>query len=321
MKNRRQLLKICDEIKRKNTFLIFAHNDPDGDAIGSAVCMGLALKFIGKTVEYAIDRDKAGLWNIFDEGENFGNPIDSFYEAALILDCSTPDFIENKHLLSKCDSTLLIDHHTSNKGYGDLAYIDSDSSSTGEIIYSLVKMLKVPITTQMANSLFLSLSSDTGYFKYSNTKPSTHRVVADLHKYSDEFAEVAGYVDSYDFSKLLLIKEAIDSINFYFDGKLGIMTLTQKNGVFSGENDTDGIIDYVRNVRGCQIAVLIKELSKGDYKISIRSIVDNYDISMAASALGGGGHKRAAGFFMENTEIETVIDLIFRIARDIWTES
>ena len=321
MKNRRKLLKICDEIKRKSTFLIFAHLDPDGDAIGSAVSLGLMLKGLGKSVEYAIDRDKSGLWNLFSEGEDFGKPVESFYEVALIVDCSTPDFIGNNRFLSKCDSLMIIDHHASNIGYGDLAYIDSDISSTGEIVYSLIKMMKVPVTKQMANALFLSMSSDTGYFKYSNTKPSTHRIIAELYKYSEEFSKVAEYVDSYDFSKLEVIKKAIDSIEFYFDGKLGIMTLTQKSGFSPGGNDTEGIIDYVRNVRECQISILIKEISSGDFKISMRSIVDDYDISMAASALGGGGHKRAAGFFMENTEIETVIDLILRIARDIWTES
>ena len=320
MKSRKKLSEIAGEIRSRESFLIFAHKNPDGDAVGSAVSMGLLLKALGKKVSYAVNRDNAGLWSIFDEGSFFGEPVSGYYDAAVTVDCSTRDFIDCGEHLNRCTFMIVIDHHASNKGYGDAAYIDSGACAAGEIIYDLYMLMKVPVSRQAANALFLSLSSDTGYFKYSNTKPSTHRIAAELYRYSDEFTAVAEFADSYEMSKTALIKEALSSIQFYYEGKLGIMSLTRESGVLTDVADTDGIIDYVRNVRGCRLAVLIKENAEGCFKISMRSTSDDYDISVPAAAFGGGGHKKAAGFFMQDTNLKEVTDTILRTAKEIWTE-
>ena len=320
MKNSRKLSQIADEIRSRDSFLIFAHKNPDGDAVGSAVSMGLLLKSLGKKVSYAVNRDNAGLWSIFEEGSYFGEPVSGYYDFAVAVDCSTSDFIDCSEHLSRCSGLIVIDHHVSNKGYGDISYIDSDASAAGEIIYELFKIMDIPVSRQAANALFLSLSSDTGYFRYSNTKPSTHMTAAELYKYSDEFTSVAEFADSYDLSKTVLIKEALSSMEFYYEGKLGIISLTRESGVLSEDTDTDGIIDYIRNVRGCRLAVLIKETEKGCFKISMRSTASDYDISVIAAAFGGGGHKKAAGFFMSDTNLKEVTDTILRTAKGIWTE-
>ncbi|MDR2519558.1 MAG: DHH family phosphoesterase, partial [Eubacteriaceae bacterium] len=140
MEKTEELRKIAGILGGKSSVLIFAHRNPDGDALGSAICAGLMLKSLGKRVEYAIGKDTAELYRIFEEGQLFGQVPQGEFESALIVDCSTRDFVDNEQYLEKCSSTIVIDHHISNKGYGDYVYIDKDAAATGEILYALIQI-------------------------------------------------------------------------------------------------------------------------------------------------------------------------------------
>ncbi|MCL1913817.1 MAG: bifunctional oligoribonuclease/PAP phosphatase NrnA [Eubacteriaceae bacterium] len=300
-------------IRENSSFLIFAHKNPDGDAIGSAVCAGVMLKKIGKSVGYAISHDNSGLSKLFEEGEFFMSQIMGEYDVALVLDCSTLDFMDNQELLGLCKCTMLLDHHQTEGGesYCDFYFVDADRAATGEIVYELATMLDVEFDRQMAEALFLSLSSDTGYFKYNNTTARTHEIIASLYPLSNNFTNIAEYADSYSFEKLSLMKETINNITFYLSGKLGVCILKNDIAPYYVDMETDGLIDFVRNVKGCEISAFIKQVSDNMYKISMRSVVPGLDLSEFARKYGGGGHKQAAGFDMKTDNInDIVMDLI-----------
>ncbi|MCL1802242.1 MAG: bifunctional oligoribonuclease/PAP phosphatase NrnA [Eubacteriaceae bacterium] len=317
--NNKKLYAIAQSLMEQPSILIFSHKNPDGDAIGSAVCAGLALKSLGKKVSYAIEKDTAGLYSLFAEGDCFGEEIGGSYSAALVLDCSTSDFIANESLLGKCGRVIVLDHHLSNGGYGDEAYIDSNAAATGEILYDLIKLLGAPLSTESANALFLSLSSDTGYFRYSNTTAKTHMIMAELYGYSSSFSAISEYADSYTLDRLMLTKTAIDSLEFFYGGKLGILSLTKENDLLQ-TSDTEGIIDIVRNVKGCVFSAFIKQVGDSEYKVSMRSAIDSLDISTIAKKFGGGGHQRSAGFNMQAGSIAQVKQAIIGTLEGIWTE-
>jgi len=319
MENIDSLKEIANALTEQGSVLIFAHKNPDGDAIGSSICAGLALKSLGKHVKYALGKDSAELYKIFEEGEHFGEPIEGAFDAALIVDCSTDDFIDNEPLLKLCAKRIVIDHHKSNQGYGDIAYCDSDAAATGEILYALLQIMGIPLTRQIANALFLSLSGDTGYFKYSNTTAKTHEIMAELYQYSDDFTAIAEYADSYSLEKLRLTQAAIDSLEFHYAGRLGILSLTKANKLLE-ESVTDGLIDIVRNVKGCLIAVFIRQIADDGYKVSIRSVIEGLDLSEIACSFGGGGHKRAAGFNIKAATLQEAKEAIVLSLKNVWTD-
>ena len=188
-----------------------------------------------------------------------------------------------------------IDHHGSN----DLSVpklVEPDSAACGEIILELLELLGVRLTRQMADALYLAISTDTGCFKYSNTTAHTHAAAATLIAAGAEVYPInKAFFDTKSFARLRLEAELTHSIELYAGGLVGLCTmpksLLQELGI--SEDDVDSISGFARSIEGVEIGIMIREVEDGG-KISLRTS-ENYNASDLCRALGGGGHAAAAG--------------------------
>lgn len=322
MKNS-NLKRIAEMLNEAGSILIFAHKNPDGDAIGSAVCMGLLLKSLGKKVDYCLEEDTKGYVELFEEGKNLYGVLSEYYDIALILDTSTVNYIYNSGQMSRCAKIILIDHHQTNEGFGDCIYIDPSAAATGELIFLLAKEMKIALTTEMAHALYVSLSEDTGNFTYSNTTARTHKIVSQLYKVCSDFYLITDSLKMYERTRLLLTQAALQHVRYYHDNKMIIAALTLDNGIINyldTEINTDGIIDLIRNVKGCHLAVFIKQIRNDDYKVSLRSNDELIDVADISKEFSGGGHKKAAGFSYSG-KYSDLEKFLIDYADKIWTDS
>ena len=311
---------VCAALKRVQSVLIFAHKNPDGDAIGSSIAMGLALKSIHKKVDYAVDYDTKKCYALFNESQYFNVPLLNKYDVALVLDCSTRDYVHHNELLSLCSEIILLDHHRTNEGFADVGVIEADSAATGEIVYNTIKQLGVPFTREMANAVYVSIVEDTGNFMHSNTSARTHQITSQLYQYSDDLADLSYTLKCYDKTHLQLMNRAMQAVTFYKNERLGMIVLDEDNCEKELlDADTNGLIDLIRYLQGCVFTVLIKQNSLNEYKVSMRSSVDSVDVSVLAQRMHGGGHKRAAGFTYTG-KLEDVKQIIIHYADELWTD-
>jgi len=316
------LCEVADKLKQCEKIAIFAHTNPDGDAYASAIGMALALKGMGKDVKYLLGSSKQDFSCITGESEAYVQsdfvPDKSY--TALCVDCSTYEYAANSERIGLCGEVIVIDHHETNTLYGDINYVDKTAAACAEIVYFLMKKLDCEITPQIANTLYLGIVTDTGSFAYSNTTERTHRVAAMLKEYGNDFHKIHDYLKVTSMKQFLAFREALSNTDFYFDGALGIMSLTNEDEVFSqGDIDTDGFIDPVRDVEGIRLAVFTKEIGENIHKVSLRSMDDRMSVSEFAARNGGGGHPKAAGFNF-NGELDELLAVITEYYREEWTE-
>ena len=316
--------KIINYINEGNYFIVTSHVNPDGDNIGSTLSMYYYLKSINKEVYYVLEDDiplnlKFLLENVeIIKSEDFMNlNIKDFNLIA--LDCGDIDRIcIEKELIQKASKLICIDHHESNNSYGDFNYIVPEASSTCELVYNLLKRVnelenKQVIDEKIATALYTGVVTDTGKFTYSNTKPSTFDMVKDILEIGAQSNKVICEVygnNPYNYYKLL--GEALNTLNI-IETKIATITLTQdmleRNNV--SFKDTDGITPYCRDIENVEVGILVKEKSKDEIKISLRS--KNYvDVNQIAKVFNGGGHVRAAGLTICGETIENATKMVVK---------
>ncbi len=294
-------------------FLLLCHNSPDGDTVGSATALAYALKSKGKKVqikcgdEFTKDFDFmfAGL-----ENEDF-EP-----EHIVAVDVADPKLLgDDFNALYGNKIGLCIDHHASNVNYAEKLYLEADSASTAEIIYLLIEKMNAEITPLTASCLFTGVSTDTGCFRFSNTKVRTFEIAARLaEKGADTYNIVQTFFETKTKTYASLERMALDSMRFYFSDRCALMTVTQEMYARSGSNETETpkLAGLPRQIEGVLVGVLMKELKDGSWKISLRTHGD-VDASAIASRLGGGGHAGAAACTLNCSQQEATGLLLHEI--------
>ncbi len=293
--------KIADTIIKSDTIAILPHVASDGDALGSSFALALVLSDIGKKVDVLLEEDVPLLYS-FLPGKNLSKVYvknDIHYSLALALDCGDIERLGcRRDLFDRADHTVNIDHHNTNTKFAVQNYIDTASSSTGEIIYMLLGKMGQKIGTDAAVNLYIAISTDTGGFRYSNTGARTHLITSELISRGVNVAEISQIVfDTTSYEKVKLTGAAIQSIELVEDGRIAVMALSNETIRNAGarEEDSDGIINIARNIRGVEVAIMLRQMDSGDIKVNLRS--NKYvDVSAVAGRYSGGGHKRAAGF-------------------------
>lgn len=288
-------------IKKFRKFLITSHINPEGDAIGSQVAMAYLLKKLGKVSAILNDSPVPNLLRFMKGTENILKemPHNFNYQAVIILDC--PDLMRigkvNEYL--KKDSVIInIDHHISNINFGRFNWVDPEISSTGEMVYELFKAFKVKIDLDEATSLYASIMTDTGSFRYSNTSSKTHRIAAELIDIGVEPYEMhARIYETSSVQDTNLLGEALQTMKLTDDGKIAWLWVTKEmlKKTKASLEGTEGIINFARSIDGVEIAVLFRETGTEDrVKVSFRS-KGKVDVNKLAAAFGGGGHPTASG--------------------------
>ena len=300
---------VAAALRENERFLVAAHENPDGDAVGSLLAMHLALEQLGKESAMFIPGEAPlpGEYTFLPlESVQRRPPPDHADRVLVAVDCAKEERLgPDSSLLEASPFTVDIDHHHDNTRFGDVNLIVADASSTGEILADVFRELEVEITPELAEPLYVALVTDTGRFQYANTSPKTLRLAADLIDAGADWHKVFQTVyENVQFAKLKLLARALERAEVHSGGRLVISHLRKSDffEVGAAEPYSEGIIDYLRAVEGAMVAALIREPPRGNgpvHRVSLRASVDEIDVSVIARKSQGGGHRQAAGFSSE----------------------
>ncbi len=302
-------LKKCAELIKKNdNFLVLSHEHPDGDTVGSAFALMAALKKLNKKRAFLcsdeISKDFSYIYESFIPDEIGENP---YVIAVDVADIHLLGDLAEKygHNVDVC-----IDHHMSNAHFAENLFLENRAANC-EIIFALIKELGVEIDEYIGNCLYTGISTDTGCFRYQNTNANTFRVAAELFEMGVNTKMINKLMfETKTKSSLALELLSRKTLEYYFDEKCAIITVTQAMYAESGSNEHEcySITALPRQIEGVLVGAVIKEKKNGGFGISVRTDGD-IDASEICSRLGGGGHRGAAGCEVHE-EYETVKKLL-----------
>ena len=281
--------------------LILTHTNPDGDTLGGAFALALALRQRGKRAKVLCADGVPERYAFLEIA-----PEADFEEKYIV----SVDVADKKLLGTAVEESygdridLAIDHHGTNRLFAKESYVEPDSASACEIVYLLLLSMNVHITKEIADRLYAGVSTDTGCFCYSNVTARTHRIAADL---LDRGADVAGInVLMFETKKpgfLRLEQQVLQGMQLYENGRISLLTITRAMLEETGcrDEEIDSIVALSRQVEGVRIGITFKEKPDGAWKVSVRTHED-VDASQLCALFGGGGHKRAAGCQFEGNK-------------------
>lgn len=305
----REMIHILEECSDALKIGISGHIRPDGDCVGSCLALWQYLKKAMPEAEVKVYLQKPA--DIFKDLKGF-EEIDSVFEdeesfdVFFALDCNQERLGDAQKYFVQAKKKINIDHHISNaEGCGDVNYVRPEVGSTSELIYDLIlaEEKEELLDAELAKAIYIGIIHDTGVFQYSNTTPKTMEVGAKLIGYGFPFTkliEETFYQKTYVQS--LIMGYALQKSTVLMNGKCIASHVTMEDMEQYGatNQDLDGIVNQLRNIKGVHCAVFMYETAPQEYKISMRSD-EVVDVAKVASVFGGGGHMRAAGCSMEGT--------------------
>ncbi|ASW42914.1 DHH family phosphoesterase [Clostridium isatidis] len=306
-------------IKSKKIGITY-HVSPDGDAVGSALALLNGLRLLNKDA-YLISKDliSENLQFLKGSSEATGKVLspEDGTEIVVVLDCGNYDRISADLNYYKGE-IINIDHHVSNDKYGNINYIDIKAAATAEVVFMLLEKLGISFeeenddVREIATCLYTSLVTDTGAFRHSNVTSRTHLIASKLKNVGVNNMNIyQNLFDNNSFEKMKLIGKALNNIKLLFNGKVALIKIPISYGKELGIEigDTSDIISFALQIKGIELAILIKEIENGS-KVSLRS-KNNFDVRKIAENLGGGGHVKAAGITLKNINLEEAEDKVF----------
>ncbi len=231
------------------------------------------------------------------------------FDVGIVVDNSDISRIGNDWPANNIKTVIQIDHHVKAQVFGDIVYIDEHAVAVGEILYFIIKEIIPKLNFDIAQALYLSILTDSGSFRYSNTTPRTFYVAQKLLEAGAKVYDINIEVyEKVEFKKIALLKETLSTIQFNKTKNFAIMYLTKE--MFkkhnANEDTSEGFVNYGRIIDGIEVSCLLKEINKEEYKVSLRS--KKFDISqIAIEYFSGGGHKNAAGGKI-NGDLNTIIE-------------
>jgi phosphoesterase RecJ-like protein len=285
----------------RDGFLVTAHIDPDGDAVGSCLALALALRHIGKAPEVVLDSPLPDTLRFLPGASAILRPdqVRKKFGAAFVLDSSSLDRTGSvpERCLNPGAKIAVIDHHWGNDGFGDVRLVNPESSATAELVYDLIEFLRIPISPEIAEGLYAGILSDTGGFRYANTSSRTLRIAAGLVERGARAPLVADALYATKTApSLRILGLALASLETRSGGRIGAMTISRDMFEQAGATpeDADGIVQYAKALAGARVGMLVQEVAPNEIRASLRSD-GTVDVNQVASLFGGGGHRNAAG--------------------------
>jgi phosphoesterase RecJ-like protein len=289
MQNPDDIQAVVAALRDNDRFVVTSHEAPDGDALGSMLAMGLALRHLGKDAVMFLGGPaplpgEYRFLELSQRGLQRDRPADFAGRVLVAVDCASASRVgAEPGLVDAARFTVNIDHHHDNPRFGDVNLIVDDASSTGEVLADVFHELGVALTPEIAEALYIALVTDTGRFQY---------------------------------AKLKLLARALDRAQVLEGGEIVVSHLLRDDfeAVGATEPYSEGIIDFLRSAEGALVSALIREPPRDGAparKVSLRSSVDEVDVSAIARKSGGGGHREAAGF-SSDLSVEEITDFIVR---------
>jgi len=284
-------------LREHDDIAVLSHENPDGDAVGSAAALGHILARLGKRFVLANASPLPGQFSWMDLPGPWTTAMPAVYGYAVALDCG--DGPRLGALEKAVDPTRLcvIDHHLGNPGFGAVNWVDTAASSTGEMVAALADELGVPLDGGLGECLYVAMVTDTGDFSFGSTRPETLELAARILRAGLNLGQTnARLKNQWSLSRIRLWSEVMGGMTLHSGGSIGSIAISRETMARTGTSveDCDGLVNWVLRVRGVRAAVAVRELPDGRVKFSLRSVGD-VDVQRVAASFGGGGHKNASG--------------------------
>jgi phosphoesterase RecJ-like protein len=293
--------QIGQALRDHQRFAVLSHVRPDGDALGSQLALALSLKQLGKEVRVWNEDGMLEKYSFIPCAELMTKPppVAEDVDVAVALDTAIQSRLGSAlPAVRSAKIWLNIDHHPSNPAYGDLVYIDANAPATGQILFELLKSQGLPINPEIAENLYVAISTDTGSFQYPNTTARTFEIAAELIRCGVDVGRVSQLLyENYPRRRIELLRELLRTMQFKLDGRVAIFSLSKQTAADLGAlpEDNEGLIDHLRAIHGVVVAAFFEELSDGKVRVSMRSKDESVDVCAICQKFGGGGHTLAAG--------------------------
>ena len=306
--------KALELINKAGNILITTHIKPDGDACGSVVAMYDILITLGKKAdilllsslpewyEFLFAEKPSILGEDITQDQLMAGRFDK-PDLIILIDVNSnnqlPKFSE--YLKQNDKTVLVIDHHITNDGLGDVELIDSSAAATGLIISDFLKYANWPITEKIAQALFVAIATDTGWFRFNNTDSRVHRNCAELIDASvNPTAIYHGLYQNFSLVRFKLMTAMLNTLELHLNGRYAIQHLLRQDFEKTGATykDTENLIDECQRINTVEVATFFVELKDGRFKCSLRSR-SAINVRKIAQKFGGGGHTMASGAHLD----------------------
>jgi bifunctional oligoribonuclease and PAP phosphatase NrnA len=292
-----ELDRLVTHIRSGSRFFLSSHQRTDGDAIGSAVGMALALRSLGKTADVVMDAVPPHFLQPFPDvaGIRVAREVAEARDGALIMECSSLDRTGVAGL--DRSPVLNIDHHVGNTGYGTINWVDESAAACGELVFTLIEALGVRLTPEVATHLYLALLTDTGSFHFSHITPRSFEIARRCVEAGADPQWIARtHYDSNTLARVRIFGAVLNGMELDESGRVALLTITREALAAAGGTleDTEGIINFPLSVKDVQAVAFFKEMAPGEWRVSMRS-KGAIDVGAIARQHGGGGHVNASG--------------------------
>ncbi len=314
---------IIAALQKCTKILLSVHISPDGDALGSQLALMRALEKIGKTITSHNLDPVPEIYRFLPNADRIrvGLPVIGEYDAIIVLDTDPPrtglfDASPPANIL------INIDHHITNPAPWPNTWLDPNAAATGEMIYNLIRRLGIPFDRDIALCLYTAIFTDTGSFRYSNTSPESMKISANLLEAgADPWLVTENVYESFAFRRLKLLGNVLAGMDRSEDGRVAWVVVTDEMYRRTGTSaeDTDNFVNFVRSVKGVEVAILFRQIGAEEYKISMRS-KGRVDLSSLAQSFGGGGHRNAAGGKAKGSLQEVTIKVVGEVVKNVSTQ-
>lgn len=308
---------VAELLRREDRILVVSHMRPDGDCYGSATALMGGLLTLGKVcAAYNVSGVPKRL-SFLPFIDKISDRMPEWTPSVTVfVDCGDTDRVEPD--FKPKGKVINIDHHATNSRFGDLNYIDVETTSVGEQIYYLLKELGVKIDKDIATGIYTSLSDDSGNFRYPNTSSRTFEIAAELVALGVKPSEVSQHLyESKSRQEVDLIGRVLSRIQYGADGKFAWSEIRWQDYVDVGgpEHEPDGMSSEIRGIEGVEAAILFHEQEDGSLRGSARGRGE-VDCAAIAENFGGGGHFNAAGFRISGEDYEKARDRAVEFVTD-----
>jgi bifunctional oligoribonuclease and PAP phosphatase NrnA len=288
---------LIDAIRRGTRFVIASHQRPDGDAIGSAMAMALALRAIGKEATVVTDAIPPVFLQPFPAvaGIQIAQEISGVFDAALIMECSELSRTGVRGL--DRSPVMNIDHHPGNTGYGAINWVDEHAAACGELVFTLIEAIGAPLTAEIATHVYLAVLTDTGSFHFSHLSPRTFDIARRcVEAGADPLWIARTHYDSNSLARVRIFGAVMNGMVIVDEGRVAMLSITRQTmDELNGTNDDlEGLINFPLTVKDIEAVAFFKEIGDFDWRVSLRS-KGSVDIGVIARGFKGGGHTNAAG--------------------------
>ena len=318
-------MQILPLIHKAKNILIVCHQRPEGDTLGAGLAFRFLCAALGKCADIVSDSPIPPQYNFMEGIGALNQQTCKRYDLTIVADCADAPRMGKFADYANSTVSINIDHHKTNDRFAKHNIVVPTASSTCEVVYDILKAegifapdspVAADVLKNMAHSLAVGLSTDTGHFMHSSVNAKVLQTVADLASFGANIHEIANHIyRTKPKERMFLLSRALQTLRFFEHDSICIMTLLLSD--FEKYNAsplaTEGFIDYPLSIHSTQVAVTITQHEKNIFKVSFRS--KGLDVSEVAAVFGGGGHVRASGCQVQG-QYEDVVDKIVKAIRD-----